>query len=122
MITITSMTSLNQDIAYSRDDIIFDASGNLYTEPPQEEQDYINKILSIPLVKIDAVKRVAPLYASRIFILNPQISGILDIQLPNDMQINIDRETKRILFGNRVGLITVTVHDSIEEINMDKNI
>jgi hypothetical protein len=116
LITIESQEINAQNIAYSRDDVIFDLSGNLYTEPPQNELDYIQKILGITLTKIENAERVAPLSSSLIYILNPRISGIFELQFPQNTIVSIDRETKQIILENPVGSIPVRVRDSLEEV------
>lgn len=89
-ITIPSASA----VSYSRDDIIFDAT-SIYTDPPQEQIDYLNK------KKVDTT--VLP---NSIYLVNPHIPGMLEFRGSN---MRIDLDQKRV----EGTIITVIVHDKI---------
>lgn len=90
VITIPSATT----IVYSRDDIICDTNG-IYTDPPQEQIDFLQK------------KKVkTAILPNTIYLVNPHIPGMLEFRGSN-MRLDLDR--KQV-----TGMIdTVIVHDTI---------
>lgn len=81
-------------VMYSRDDIIFDDT-SIYTEPTQEQIDYLGK------KKVNSTT-----LPNSVYLVNPRIPGMLEIRGTN---MTIDLHQKYIN-----GLIqTVVVHDRI---------
>lgn len=93
-ITIPSASA----VSYSRDDILFDAT-TIYTEPTQEQIDYLNK------KKIVTSQRIISL-PQTIYLVNPHIPGMLEFRGSN-MRIDLDQKQVE---GT---IITVIVHDKI---------
>jgi len=116
-LTVYSRKTTQQTIGYSRDDIIFDDLGNLYTEPPEKEQMYVENILTMALLKIADPKRTTPILSSTMFIINPNIPGILKIQFPKEVIITIDREQKLIHTEQPLPSLTITIFDVVEQIH-----
>lgn len=85
-------------ITYSRDDIIFDAT-SIYTEPTQDQIDFLHK------PKTSIHNRIIPI-AHALYLVNPRIPGMLELRGSN-MQIDLD---KKQVYGT---IITVVVHDTI---------
>lgn len=81
-------------IVYSRDDIIFDAA-SIYTDPPQEQIDYLQKN-----------KTDTTLLPNTVYLVNPRIPGMLELH-GSDMQL--DKATKQI----HGSVTSVIVHDTL---------
>jgi hypothetical protein len=107
-ITISAPTS----IMYSRDDIIFDATGTLYTEPTQEEIAYVSQSIGKQLTKVGSSDRTIPLPVQSFYLINPHIPGELEFRIPNERGLWINRDQKQI--GGWTGTtVTVLVHDTV---------
>lgn len=85
-------------IVYGRDDIIFDDT-SIYTEPTQEQIDYLNK------KRVATLDRIIPT-AQTIYLVNPAIPGMLELRGSN---MRIDLDQKHI----EGSVTTVIVHDTI---------
>lgn len=105
-VTITPAST----ITYSRNDIIFDATGTIYTEPTQGQIDMLSRLLGKSLVKVNSPERVIRISVNEIYLVNPSIPGMLGIQ--GDSQISINRDMKTISFEQSVPVM-VTIHDAI---------
>ncbi len=115
-VTLSSDEKKQQTIGYSRDDIVFDHSGNLYTEPPEEEQVRLEETINKELVKITDQERTIEVLSSILFIINPNIPGVMKIQFPKDTIVAIDRENKLIHVKQPIPSLEITIYDTIEEI------
>lgn len=81
-------------LMYSRDDIIFDDT-SIYTEPPQEQVDYLQK------------KKVTTTDLGRtVYLVNPHIPGVLELRGSNMI---LDRDQKQITGSVQA----VIVHDTL---------
>lgn len=99
-------------ITYSRDDIIFDATGTLYTEPKQEEIDYVAATLGKSFIKIGTSDRKITLPVQTFYLVNPHIPGMLEFRIPNESELRIDRDQKQI-DGWTDTTVSVIIHDKI---------
>lgn len=88
-------------IGFSRDDIIFDAEGNLYTESKESETRTVETQSGISLKKTQNPDRTAITIPSSFYLINPHIPGMLTIQITgiNTATLNLEQKT-----------ITVPVH------------
>jgi hypothetical protein len=99
-------------IAYSRDDIIFDATGTLYTEPNQDEIDYLSGSLGKQCTKVATSDRIIPLPVRTLYLVNPHIPGLLEFHIPTGLPVRIDRDRKQI-GGWTDTTVSVIIHDKI---------
>ncbi len=90
VITIDALSK----IVYSRDDIIFDATA-IYTDPPQEQIDYLR------MKKVSTVT-----LPEAIYLVNPHIPGMLELRGSN---MHIDINQKQI----EGSIKTIIVHDTV---------
>jgi len=95
-------------INYSRDDILFDKNGTIYTEPTQEQIDLLSRLLQKSLTKSKTLERIIQFPSGEIYLVNPSIPGMLKIQSALSMPINLDT---KIITSN--GPLSVVVFDSI---------
>ena len=93
-ITIPSAST----VVYGRDDIIFDTT-TIYTEPTQEQIEFLHK------KKIASSERIIAL-PQTIYLVNPHIPGTLEFR-GTDMHIDLDQKQ---ITGT---VTTVVVHDEI---------
>jgi len=91
-----------QDIAatahtmtYSRDDIVFDAKGMLYTENTDSDTEFLESYYNIPLTRHDTGIRRAETPAT-VYVINPRIAGVLAITSRDSETIWIDKDWKFI--------------------------
>jgi hypothetical protein len=100
-------------VEFGRDDIIFNAEGILYTEPNRQEIDAITTLTGIPLKKTPAENRASIPASPLLYLVNPQITGMLAIQFPSNTPVSINLDTKTITFPKTVTYITVHVYDTL---------
>lgn len=91
IISIPGTTTL----VFGRDDIVFNAT-YIYTQPTQEQIDFLKK-----------VKTSATTLPDTVFLVNPDIPGMLEFQ---GLDMRIDNAKKQITAS---GSIKVIVHDEI---------
>jgi hypothetical protein len=101
-------------IEFSRDDIIFNAEGALYTESRSQEIEAITSLSGLPLQRTSGDSRIASA-SSLLYIVNPQITGLVSVQFPSktDVQIHLDKKT--IEFPNTTTDITIHVYDALPQ-------
>jgi hypothetical protein len=113
-ITLSLSPSSNVLLTHSRDDIIFDPTGILYTEPTQEQIDMLTQKTGMPLHKPDTSERVINLPAGTFYLVNPKVPGMLEFHTPNSTSFWINRDEKQVgMMGKILDEVTVTVHDTI---------
>jgi hypothetical protein len=89
-ITIPSATV----VTYGRDDILFDDAA-IYTDPPQEQIDYLNK-----------EKVATTTLPHSIYLIDPHVPGMLELR---GTDMSLDKNQKQI----RGSVTTVIVHDNL---------
>jgi hypothetical protein len=100
------------NIEFSRDDIIFNAKGDLYTESRSQEIETISSISGLRLQRLSGDSRTATA-SSLVYMVNPQITGGIAIQLPSGTNVQIRLDKKTIEFPDSNNNITVHVYDSL---------
>lgn len=100
------------NVAYSRDDIIFDQAGVIYTEPTQEQIDMLKKITKKELKKVQTATRMVSLSFPVFYLINPNVPGMLEIRFPDNATPTINLETKIIDTSTPAGIV-ITAHDAI---------
>lgn len=112
-ITISLSPTTETLATFSRDDIVFDGAGRLYTEPTQEQIDMITKLAGIALEKVEASDRRVPFDAQTLYLVNPHIPGMLEMRITSP-DLWIDRDQKRIgTNGHLPESVVVRVHDGV---------
>lgn len=111
-ITLSRNTHTPASIEFSRDDIIFTANGDLYTESRIQEIDTISFLSGLPLTRMGTDNRVATI-SSIVYIVNPQIRGMVSVQFPSGTHSQIHLDKKTIEFTTDVTHITAHVYEDI---------
>lgn len=83
-------------LAYSRDDLVFDNAGNLYTENPDMEVRLLANMFGKTIVRNDSSVRRAELPSKIIYILNPRVPGALALRV-SEMQTAYVNKDYRII-------------------------
>jgi len=112
----TSSTE-SADINYSRDDIIFDDKGTLYTEPPTWQWQELNRELGVALTKYSSDTRIVTLNSNHLFLVNPHLAGALELTLGADKPATISRDQDKISNNVKRTSVTVIVHDTVSELS-----
>jgi hypothetical protein len=113
-ITLALSSASNVLLTHSRDDIIFDTTGTLYTEPTQEQIDVLTQKTGMPLRKVETSERVIHLPAGTFYLVNPKVPGMLEFHTPNSASFWIDRDEKRVgMMGTTLDKVAVTAHDGV---------
>lgn len=84
------------DITYTRDDLVFDGVGTLYTEHDESTMKTAQYMLKNFLKQGDPSMRDMPVPGNVIYIINPKIPGILSIATQSPTAITIHKDTKTI--------------------------
>lgn len=100
------------NIEFSRDDIIFNATGTLYTESQSQEIEAISSLSGVLLQRISGDNRIASA-SSLLYLVNPQIPGSVSIQFPSTTAVQIHLDKKTIEFPDTTGDITIHVYDRL---------
>jgi len=100
------------NIEFSRDDIIFNTEGALYTESRLQEIEAISSVSGLPLQRISIDSRIASA-SSFLYMVNPQITGMISVQFPSLTNVRINLDKKTIEFPNTTTDITVHVYDAL---------
>lgn len=100
-------------IDFSRDDILFDATGVVYTESKIMELEAIASQSGLLLTKQKTDNRLAIPTNTLLYIINPRILGMVAIQFPTYTQVTINLERKTIDFPNTIKTIVIHVYDKI---------
>lgn len=83
-------------ITYSRDDLVFDQDGKLYTENTDEETNILASLYNINLSRSDTKDRRVLVTSSVVTIVNPHIPGALRLFGRSGQRIFVDKDAKRI--------------------------
>jgi len=105
-------------VTFGRDDIIFDAEGNLYTESNQKYVDTIQKEYGLKLVRGQIANRVDIPAETLLFIVNPSVAGAVAVQFPTRPNINLEDNT--ITFAATTQTISVHVYTTLP--HFEKNL
>ena len=103
-------------IDFSRDDILFDAEGNLYTESKEDEISTISSMSGILLKRVEVVNRTAIPASTLLYLVNPHIPGAVSIQFPQETTVVIDLDQKRIEFSKNITDLPIHVYEAIKDI------
>ena len=101
------------NIDFSRDDIIFDSEGNVYTESKENEMRTIYYQSGISVIRFYTDNRLSVPAHDFVYIINPHIPGVIALQFPTSTTVSIDLERKTIEFPKTVSQITVHVYDTM---------
>lgn len=84
-------------ISYSRDDVILDENGYLYTDSPQTIVDFVQSTYNLPITKVQTFDtRIAATASGSLTIINPSTAGILTITAQGNQSFIVDKSLKRI--------------------------
>lgn len=111
-VVFTRKVAAPANIEFSRDDIIFNAHGDLYTESRLQEIEAISSRSGLTLRHILKDSRIATASAL-LYVVNPQITGSLSIQFPTGTNVHIHLDKKTIEFPDTTEEITVHIYNSL---------
>lgn len=83
-------------IAFSRDDIIFDQQGIIYTDPPDSDITTLSVITNRPFHKYGSVQESVPFPSSVLFILTPTSPGMVKLTFTQGKNTTINKNEKVI--------------------------
>jgi hypothetical protein len=111
-ITIAAPVTGSTTLTYSRDDIIFDSTGMVYTEPTEDQLTMLGSLLGRTLIKTTDLERTVSVNESHLYVVNPHTAGMLKISLPETVRASINRDTKTILTSSATA-VQITAHERI---------
>lgn len=112
-VRFTRTQKTHTTMAFSRDDVIFDSEGNLYTESKESEIRTVETQSGISLKKAQNPDRTAITIPSSFYLINPHIPGMLTIQLTGIDTAKLNLEQKTITVPVHVTQIIVHAYTEI---------
>ncbi len=100
-------------IDYSRDDILLDAKGTVYTESKIQEMEAIATQSGMLLTHVQTDNRLSVPASTLLYLINPRIPGMVAIQFPSHTKVTINLERKAIEFPAAIKTLVVHVYDTI---------
>jgi hypothetical protein len=84
-------------LTYSRDDLVFNTEGILYTENKDVDIETIEQISGMKLLKNTSEQRKPTVDSTSIILVNPKITGVLTIKTNQCDVVTVDKDNKRIV-------------------------